>query len=339
MIIQEPFTSPTTQAIRFILSNEQLEIHITNYGATILAIFQKDYMGSRDSIVLGHATLSEYEQDNRYFGALVGRCAGRIADGKFTLHDTHYTLATNNGKHHLHGGTKGFSHRLFDALIEDDKLHLHYVSCDNEEGYPGNVHVHVIYMLVQDTLTIHYQATSDADTLMNLTNHSYFNLHGHHRGDINDIQMWMQASTYCPNTASFLSDQPCSVSNTPFDFRTPSTLKEHLHKHHPQLEQANGIDHYFPFDTTHDQVHLFDPISHRHLAISTTSPGAQIYTPFYSPSVKQASHPSYFGRCAICVETQAISNSINDSKPNVIVKANECYEQITAFTFTLKESI
>ena len=162
------------------MKNEQLEVVVSNYGCTIIKVIMADKNGHKDDVVLGYDDFTQYQTLDAYLGALVGRVANRIKAGQFSLNGQDYHLAVNNGPNHLHGGIKGFSYQVFDYTIEDEHtLKLLYLSKDGEEGYPGDLDLTVIYTLKDDTLTAHYQATSSADTLINITNHSYFNLSGH----------------------------------------------------------------------------------------------------------------------------------------------------------------
>lgn len=336
MIRKREFSSSTTRAECYTLENEFLRVEVLSYGARIKAIYTKDKDGQEEDVVLGYDDLASYEQDHAYFGALVGRCAGRIAKGHFTLEGTTYTLDCNNGEHHLHGGKRGFSFQVFDGEIVQDTLQLRYHSAHMEEGYPGAVSLLVSYRLEKDSLCIDYEAISDRTTLLNLTNHSYFNLHGAGKGSVSSHIVQMHASSYYPNNAHFLPDHMESVQSTPFDFRIKKPLSSIFEDDkNPQLIQANGLDHYFLFSSKQQPcVQIYEPSNGRILEILSDQLGAQIYTPFYSPAIIGKKKIPYEGRCALCVETQGVSNSINQGSCTVLLKPEEVYTQHTKFRFT-----
>lgn len=339
MIEKRTFSSSTTTAACYTLANADLKVEILTYGARIRSIYTKDKFGELANVVLGYDTLEEYEQDSVYFGAFVGRCAGRIEKGTFTLHDKTYPLAVNNGCNHLHGGNKGFSFQVFDATCKDDRLYLTYTSSDMEEGYPGTLKVQVIYWLDKESLHMEYHAQSDQDTIVNFTNHSYFNLLGAGNGEVDQHLLRIQADNYYPNDAFFLPSQAERVVNTPFDFREFHKLQDIFQLEHPQLHQAHGIDHYFRFRKVHPQVEIYEPQTGRYLIIDTDQSGAQCYTPYYETPISGKAGKRYGGRAAICIETQRLSNSINRGPCEVLLRKGEVYTHHTTFTFRVKEDI
>lgn len=336
MITSRDFCSPTTKAVCYTLENEYLCVEILNYGARIRAIYTKDHAGIIEDVVLGYDTLEPYETDTAYFGALVGRCAGRIANGHFSLDGKDYTLACNNGENHLHGGNRGFSFQLFDGEIKQDTLLLHYTSPHGEEGYPGALTLCVSYRLEKDTLMIDYRAKSDRTTIVNLTNHSYFNLHGAGKGSVASHIVKIKDASYYPNNAQFLPDHEEDVAQTPFDFQEGKRLSEIFKDtSDAQLAQANGLDHYFSF--TNKQMHsvsIYEPSNGRLLEVLSDQSGVQIYTPNYEEAIRGKQQRLYQGRCAICVETQERSNSINQPPCTILLRSDDTYHQHTSFRFS-----
>ncbi|MGN1182380.1 MAG: aldose epimerase family protein, partial [Faecalibacillus sp.] len=230
------------------LKNDYLEVVVTNYGCTILKVLVKDKNGDIQDVVLGYDTIEEYQNYDAYLGALVGRVANRIGKGTFTLNNEIYHLAINNGPNSLHGGIKGFSYRIFDYEIKENELVFHYVSPDGEENYPGTLDFYAIYQLDNDRLVIRYQATTSKDTLINITNHSYFNLSGHPT-NIDQHYLCIHSDLYAPVDSDGLTTGERRVSKgTPFDFHEEKQLKELIYQEDEQLSLAKGYDHPFIFN-------------------------------------------------------------------------------------------
>ena len=234
----------------YILTNESgFQATITNYGGTIVSLRVPDRSGKLADVVLGYDTVSEYANGKSYFGAIIGRYGNRIAHGKFELGGVAYTLAKNNGENHLHGGNRGFNKRLWTAKdVSGDAgpaLELTYVSQDGEEGYPGNLSVQVVYMLTSDNeLKIDYSATTDKPTILNLTNHSYFNLAGEGNGDILQHQVVINADRFTPVDATLIpTGELRKVTGTPFDFSTPTAIGARIKDDDEQLKFGRGYDH------------------------------------------------------------------------------------------------
>ena len=287
------------------MKNDDLEIVVSNYGCTIVKVLMKDKHGHIDDVVLGYDDFSSYQTLDAYLGALVGRVANRIGKGQFTLNGQDYHLAINNGPNHLHGGIKGFSYRVFDYEFENENtIHFHYISVDQEEGYPGTLNLHVRYPLDKDTLTIHYQATTDQDTLINLTNHSYFNLSGKQE-NIYNHQLTVHASSFA-----------C------------------VDQDYDQLQLGKGFDHPFIFNQKENQVTLEHVSSGRRLTVSTTLPTAQIYTANYLDGRLGKYGQHYNERDAVCIETQNLPDAIHIEKnPSTILRKGEQYDEITSYRF------
>lgn len=317
------------------MKNEQLEVVVSNYGCTIIKVFMADKNGHKDDVVLGYDDFTQYQTLDAYLGALVGRVANRIKAGQFRLNGQDYHLAVNNGPNHLHGGIKGFSYQVFDYTIEDEHtLKLHYLSKDGEEGYPGDLDLTVIYTLKDDTLTAHYQATSSADTLINITNHSYFNLSGH-KENIYQHTLQIHASQFaCVDSDGLTTGELKDVEGTPFDFRQPALIGERVEQDDEQLKIGKGFDHPFLFDTQSNQVILTHEPTGRQLIVSTTLPQAQIYTANYLDGRLGKYGERYYARDAVCIETQNMPDAIHlEEHPTTLLKKGETYDEITSYQF------
>lgn len=317
------------------MKNEQLEVVVSNYGCTIIKVIMADKNGHKDDVVLGYDDFTQYQTLDAYLGALVGRVANRIKAGQFSLNGQDYHLAVNNGPNHLHGGIKGFSYQVFDYTIEDEyTLKLHYLSKDGEEGYPGDLDLTVIYTLKDDTLTAHYQATSSADTLINITNHSYFNLSGH-KENIYQHTLQIHASQFaCVDSDGLTTGELKDVEGTPFDFRQPALIGERVEQDDEQLKIGKGFDHPFLFDTQSNQVILTHEPTGRQLIVSTTLPQAQIYTANYLDGRLGKYGERYYARDAVCIETQNMPDAIHlEEHPTTLLKKGETYDEITSYQF------
>lgn len=317
------------------MKNEQLEVVVSNYGCTIIKVIMADKNGHKDDVVLGYDDFTQYQTLDAYLGALVGRVANRIKAGQFSLNGQDYHLAVNNGPNHLHGGIKGFSYQVFNYTIEDEHtLKLHYLSKDGEEGYPGDLDLTVIYTLKDDTLTAHYQATSSADTLINITNHSYFNLSGH-KENIYQHTLQIHASQFaCVDSDGLTTGELKDVEGTPFDFRQPALIGERVEQDDEQLKIGKGFDHPFLFDTQSNQVILTHEPTGRQLIVSTTLPQAQIYTANYLDGRLGKYGERYYARDAVCIETQNMPDAIRlEEHPTTLLKKGETYDEITSYQF------
>lgn len=319
------------------MKNDKLEVVVSNYGCTIIKVLMQDKDGHVDDVVLGYDDFSCYERLDAYLGALVGRIANRIGKGKFTLNDQEYHLAINNGPNHLHGGMKGFSYQVFDYEIKDDEtIEFHYLSKDGEEGYPGNLNFKAIYQLQDDTLTIRYLATTDKDTIINITNHSYFNLSGKKENIYNHLLTVKANQFACIDSDGLPTGIMKDVQGTPFDFRQAAYIGERVEQQDEQLLLGNGFDHPFIFDAKEKQVVLKHPASGRCLVVSTTLPGAQIYTANYLDGRLGKYGHHYHGRDAICIETQNLPDAIHiEKEPTTILRKGETYDEVTSYQFTV----
>ena len=321
------------------MKNEQLEIVVSNYGCTIMKVLMANLDGHVDDVVLGYDDFKQYQTLDAYLGALFGRLATRIVKGKFTLNDEEYTLAINNGPNHLHGGIKGFSYQTFDYEIKDEEtIAFHYLSKDGEEGYPGNLDFKAIYKLHNDTLTVRYLATTDKDTIINITNHSYFNLSGK-KENVYQHLLTIKANQFaCVDQDGLPTGKMRDVEGTPFDFRVPAYVGERVEQEDEQLILGNGFDHPFIFNCQDNQVILEHKETGRSLIVSTTLPGAQIYTANYLDGRLGKYGQHYLKRDGICIETQNLPDAIHlEEEPTTILRKGETYDETTSYQFKVNK--
>lgn len=331
----------------FTLRNKSgVEARITNYGGIVVSLKTPDRAGKLDDIVLGFDSLDGYLGEHPYFGAIVGRYGNRIAKGRFTLNGVEYKLAQNNGENALHGGIKGFDKAVWTAkettVDGAPAVEMSYLSKDGEEGYPGNLSATVTYSLNdRNELRIDYRATTDKDTVVNLTNHSYFNLAGQGEGDILNHVMTINAARFTPVDAGLIpTGELRPVDGTPFDFRTPTAIGARIDGKDEQLIRGKGYDHNFVLDGTPDQLSLAarvtEPKSGRILEVLTTQPGVQFYTGnFLDGSIRGKGGKAYKFRYGFCLETQHFPDSPNQpSFPSAVLKAGDKYQTTTVFRFS-----
>lgn len=330
----------------FKLENDKgMEIYITNYGGRIVSWLVPDRQGTLSDIVLGYDSIEGFLDSNEiYFGALIGRYGNRIADGLFELDGTEYSLATNNPPNHLHGGPGGFHNVVWDAQqISDKHLRLEYFSEDGEEGYPGNLKVQVHYILNNDNeLMIDYTAVSDQKTVVNLTNHAFFNLGGAASGTINNHELMINADQYTPVDSTLIpTGEITPVNGTPFDFTSSKPIGADLEEDHEQLEHGLGYDHNFVLNReTDDRLELsarvYEPESGRVMEILTTEPGLQFYGGNFldGSDVGREGQPYEF-RTAFCLEPQHFPDSPNQPDfPSTVMDAGEIYHTVSVYRFS-----
>lgn len=339
----EPFgVTPGGQPVQlFSLANDNgMEVQLTNYGGIITSLRVPDREGRVEDVVLGHETLEGYLHHSRYFGALIGRYANRIARGKFVLNGREYVLATNHGKNHLHGGLKGFDKVVWQPEEIPGGVRLIYRSPDGEEGYPGNLEATVDYTLGQaKELRIDYFATTDKETIVNLTNHSYFNLAG--AGTVLDHELEIRAESFTPVDEGLIpTGEIRAVTDTPMDFTRPQTIGARIKDDYDQLRLAGGYDHNFVLQSGAERFRvvatLYDPKSGRIMQVSTTQPGLQFYSGnFLDGSILGKGGRPYVKHCACCFETQHFPDSPNQpSFPSTVLRPGERYQQTTVFRFS-----
>ena len=332
----------------FTLTNPQgIEVRAMTYGAIITSIRTPDRNGTQADIVLGFDSLSGYLAGSPYFGAVVGRYANRIAGGRFTLDGVTYQLARNNGPNSLHGGDRGFDKVLWNAEpFQNDSamgVTFRYESPDGEEGYPGTVRVQVIYTLTAtNELSVDYEATTDKATPINLSQHTYWNLHGEGRGDILDHVLTLNASEFTPVDSTLIpTGLIASVAGMPFDFRRSTAIGARINESNEQLRFGKGYDHNWVIDRDSQgtlvlAARLEDPVSGRRLEISTTEPGVQFYTGnFLDGSLKGKGGRPYGHRTGLCLETQHFPDSPNHANfPSTILRPGQRYQSRTEFVFS-----
>lgn len=317
-----------------------VQVKITNYGGTVTSWVSSDKNNKVSNVVLGFDSLSGYLAKPPYFGAIVGRYGNRIAKGKFKIDGAQYTLATNNGVNHLHGGNKGFDKQVWDATIANDSiasLQLSYVSKDGEEGYPGNLKVSVRYTLTDDNeLKIEYTAETDKATPLNLTNHSYFNLSGDVANTILDESLLIDADNFTPVDSSLIPTGEIKlVKGSPFDFTTAKKIGRDIGG------VQGGYDHNWVLNKKDASLQkvavLTDSVSGRSLEVSTTEPGMQFYTGnFLDGTIKSRDGKAINKNAALCLETQHFPDSPNQPKfPTTILKPGQQYHTITVYKLSV----
>ena len=347
--IQFGETMDGTAVDQFILSNNNgMEVRIITYGGIITSWTAPDKNGDYKDIVLGYNTLAEYEAETPYFGALIGRYGNRIAKGKFSLDNKEYTLAVNNGVNHLHGGLKGFDKVVWDAktIISDStvSLELRYLSKDMEEGYPGNLETKVTYTLNnKDELSVSYEATTDKPTIVNLTQHSYFNLTADFNKDILGHELVINADSFLPVDKTLIpTGEFRDVTGTPFDFKTSKTIGTHIDNENIQLKNGLGYDHCWVLNDQDNGVRFvasaYEPISGRLLEVFSDEPGIQFYSGnFLDGTLPSKNKGMYQHRTGFCLETQHYPDSPNQNHfPSVVLLPVDEYASNTMFRFSVK---
>jgi len=329
----------------FLLKNNDVEIEVMNWGCIILSIKTPDKWGNKKNIVSGFKTIPEYENNKDYFGGVVGRYANRIANGTFSIDGKAYHLKLNNGVNSLHGGDEGFNKRIWNVknIITNERqvgIEFEYVSKDGEEGYPGNLNVSVEYLLNEkNEFIIQYKATTDKETPVSLTNHSYFNLSGFENDSIVNHYLQIYANEY---TEKNENNQPTgkfiNVDNTVFDFRSAKKIGKNIQD--SVLKSDRGYDHNFilKHDNSNELIHaaqLSDDETGRTLNVFTTSPGIQLYTAnFFDGSIIGSQNKNYIQYSAVALETQSFPDSPNHPNfPNTILYPNKEYHSRTIYAF------
>ena len=326
-----------------------MQIDIINYGGIITSLKVPDKNGETENIVLGYNKLEDYINENPYFGSIIGRYGNRIAKGKFNLNGNQYTLATNNDENHLHGGDIGFDKVIWEAETKinsnSSSLILKYLSRDMEEGYPGNLYTTVTYKITNDnSVEIKYEAQTDKTTVINLTQHSYFNLSGDFNQSILNHKVKINANQFLPVNKSLIpTGNKLNVSMTPFDFRNYKEIKKDINADDLQLNYGNGYDHCWVLNDYKNGYRLvasaFHEESGRLMEVYSDQPGLQFYTGnFLDGSLPQKEEGFYNFRSGFCMETQHFPNSPNQPDfPSVTLNPNEKYNSKTTYKFKIKE--
>jgi aldose 1-epimerase len=341
----EPYgMMPDGREVRlFTLRNSSgLEMKVINFGGIITNLNLPDRDGQVGDVVLGHDNLDGYLHRSRYFGALIGRYGNRIKEGRFALNGVEYNLPINNGKNHLHGGFKGFDKVFWDVCAGNEELRLTYKSWDGEEGYPGNLEAKVIYSLTDaNELRIEYFAATDEDTIVNLTNHSYFNLAG--KGTILAHELTINANAFTPDDETLIpiGEIRC-VRNTPMDFTAGASIGAHINDDDQQLHFAGGgYDHNFVLNGPHDlsrvAARVHEPNSGRTMEVLTTEPGIQFYSGnFLNGSIVGKGGRAYEKHSGFCLETQHFPDSPNHPNfPCTVLKPGQDYRHTTVYRFSV----
>jgi aldose 1-epimerase len=329
-----------------------MEVKVTNYGATVTSIKVADRKGEVADIALGYDRVEDYINavDKPYFGAIVGRYGNRIAKGQFTLDGKAYSLATNNGANHLHGGVIGFDKVVWDAKPIKGKgfsgVELTYLAKDAEEGYPGNLNIKVTYKLTDENeLSIDYDAVTDKATPVNLTNHTYFNLAGEGNGTILDHKLMVNADNYTPVDEGLIpTGKNVTVKKTPFDFTGPKAIGRDIDQKNRQLKFGGGYDHNFvlnksnPVDGMTLAASVYEPTTGRFMEVYTEEPGIQFYCGnFLDGRLKGKAGKPYVYRGGFCLETQHYPDSPNQPNfPSTILRPGQTYTTKTVYRFSVK---
>lgn len=342
----------TTVSLFTLTNANDMELSITNYGGTITKIIVPDKDGNMEDVTLGFDDLEGYTSqtyltENPFFGALIGRFGNRIGGAKFTIDGAEYKLTANNGPNQLHGGQKGFDKVVWEAeefqTENEVGVKLRYVSKDMEEGYPGNLTVDVTYTLNNDNeLKIAYEASTDKKTVVNLTNHAYFNLSGNAKRDILDHKVMINADSFTPVDQTLIPTgeiQP--VKGTPFDFTEPVAVGKRINDDNPQIKYGQGYDHNWVLNGEAGEMRLaatvLDSVSGRFMEVFTTEPGIQFYSGNFLNGRLTGKGVKYDQRFGLCLETQHFPDSPNQPNfPSVELAPGETYSTQTAYKFSVK---
>jgi len=331
-----------------IKNSKGMVAEITNYGATLVSLKVKDTKGDFDDVVLGYDKLEDYLKYKYFFGATVGRFANRIENSSFELNGIQYDLAKNDGKNHLHGGVVGFDKVVWEEKLQkeelSDSIEFSYLSIDGEEGYPGNLNIKVKYTITEENeLKIEYYAISHKDTIINLTNHSYFNLSGQGSGDVLKHKIMINADKFTINDKySIPTGEIAEVNNTPMDFRKLTSIGENITSSYEQIVFGSGYDHNWIINNSGKKfsmaAEVYDEKSGRVMEVYTTKPGVQFYSANFLDGLEVGKGGArYIKRGALCLETQYFPNSVKHKNfPSPILKAEQKYEHSTIYKFSTK---
>ncbi len=333
----------------YTLKSDKLEAQISAYGASIIVLRTPDRKGNWEDVVLGPQDLASHVANHRskgpiFFGVTVGRYANRIAHGKFSLDGTTYSLALNDGDNSLHGGPGGFHNVVWRSEPIAGGVAFHYLSADGEEGYPGNLSVTVRFTVTGADLRIEYLATTDKPTVLNLTNHAYFNLAGAGRGNILAHQLKLFASRFTLCDAHLIpTGEIRSVAGTPLDFREATTVGERINSDNELIRLAHGYDHNFVIDETGAKLkpaaEMYEPSTGRVMEVLTTEPGVQFYTGnFLDGSFKGKNWAAYGKQTGFCLETQHYPDSPNHREfPSTVLRPGQTFQSETVYRFAVLE--
>jgi aldose 1-epimerase len=336
-------TTPDGTAVElYTLKSDGIEVGVMTYGARVVSIKTPDRDGKIADVVLGYSAFDSYVADKKsHFGAIVGRYGNRIAKGKFSVEGQAYQVPINNGLNSLHGGTIGFDQLVWQARAIGDGVEMTLVSKDGDQGYPGTLTAHVRYTVHHGALRIDYSASSDKATVVNLTNHSYFNLAGDGHGTILGEEVMLPADQFTPVDAGLIPTGVIApVEGTPLDFRKSTVISARIHDNNEQLKIAGGYDHNWVLRGKNGEVktaaRVYDPVSGRVLTVTTTEPGVQFYTgnsldgePYGKAGERHAKNTG------LCLETQHFPDSPNHPNfPTTELKPGEVRHSMTTFAFS-----
>ena len=348
-ITQKSFgkTSRGEETTLYTLTNGNgMKISLTNYGANIVSIFVPDAKGNAVDVNLGFHNIAGYEENTPGFGSFIGRHANRIGGAKFELNGKIYELEKNDGENNLHGGFTGYNKFIYETEVYEDEeiasIEFSRLSPHMEQGFPGNLDATVTYSLTEaNELVIEYLAVSDRDTIVNLTNHAYFNLSGHNSGSVLDHKVWIRANQFTPTTADLIpTGELRDVADTPMDFRTLKRIGQDINADYEPLVSANGYDHNYVLDISGTEVakvaELIDEKSGRKMEVFTDLPGMQLYSAnFLTPVNNSKEGAVYHKRDAVCFETQFFPNACNiKTFPSCILKAGKEFDSVTIYKFS-----
>lgn len=346
-----PFGQVNDQAVSlFTLENKNgMTAKISNYGGTVVSLMAPDRDGHFSDVVLGFDSIEDYTSKSPFFGCITGRYANRIANARFTLDGHPYTLAANNGTNHIHGGIRGFDKKVWSASNRGGSLHLSYTSPDGEEGYPGTLQTEVTYSLnAANELRIDYRATTDKTTIVNLTNHSYFNLAGLDNeavevdaATILNHELTIHADRYTPIDAQSIPLGPLDfVAGTPFDFRNSTAIGARIHSDHRQIKNGKGYDHNFVLKNKRDNkliraARVYDSMSGRVMEVDTTEPGVQFYSGNFLKPIEGKNGEHYSRHSGLCLEAQTFPDAPNQPNyPSPTLHPGKKYRQTTIYRFS-----
>ena len=341
-IMKKPFgtTKAGVPVELYTLDDGVVRVQVMTLGGTIVSIEAPDRHDVTADVCLGFASPQAYEEQTCYIGATVGRYANRIGNAKFALNGVEYSLYPNDGKNHLHGGPHGFHTKVWKAEEESDALVLSCESADMEEGYPGRLSVRVRYTLVNGTLTLSYHAKSDRDTVVNLTNHAYFNLAGQGSGSILKHRIRINADRFtCVGAGAIPTGGLPEVAGTPFDFRTFTEIGAHIDDDIEDLRVTGGYDHNFVLNGEgfREAACVYDPESGRMLTVKTDLPGVQFYAGnSLDGTLCGKDSARYVRRSGFCLETQFFPDTPNHPEfPACVLRAGEDFHSKTSYTFSV----
>ena len=330
----------------FTLKNTKgMIVQITNYGAKIVSIIVPDRRGNLGDVCLGYESAKDYINGIASLGATMGRVTNRIANAQFTLNDSTYHLAKNNGEHTIHGGAKGFRYQVRDAVqLDEQSVELSYFSMDGEEGFPGNLDLKVLFSVTNENeLKLTYHATTDKPTVVNFTNHAFFNLAGAGNGDILDHELMVNAKTYTEvNPEAIPTGDILNVEGTPLDFREMIRIGERIDTDFDQLNYVGGYDHNYVIDKRENELAiaalLYEPVSGRVMEVKTTEPGIQVYTANSLTGEDIGKGGKAYGpKSSICLETQHFPDSPNHANfPSTVLEPGDDFISTTIYKFSTK---